>query len=98
MNIAADFVNELGRTCQRRAWLRGARVAYSCATLLAPAWPDPWFNRGLIAKFERRWRDSLRFNRRAADLDPHNRPVWWNIGIAATAVGDWTAAREARSR
>jgi hypothetical protein len=50
MNIAADFVNELGRTCQLRGWLRAARVAYSCATLLAPSWSDPWFNRGLIAK------------------------------------------------
>jgi hypothetical protein len=73
-------------------------VAYACATILAPSWSSAWFNRGLIAKFQRRWEDCRTFNLRAAELDPNEPPAWWNLGIAATALGDWETAREAWSR
>ena len=32
---------------------------------------------------------------RAARLDPEDEAAWWNTGIAATAPGDWAAARRA---
>ena len=96
--MTANMVNELGRLCQRRGHLGAARVVYACATTLAPSWSSPWFNRGLIAKSQRRWEDCRRFNRRAAELDPDDPPAWWNLGIAATALGDWETAREAWSR
>lgn len=94
----ASLVNELGRFCQRRGNLAGARLLYAGASALAPGWSVPWFNRGLIAKCERRWPDCWTFNQRAAHLDPNDAPAWWNLGIAATAMGDWYTARQAWSR
>jgi hypothetical protein len=48
-----------------------------------------------MAKQARNWNDSLRFNRRATELDSKNEPAWWNLGIAATALSDWSTARRA---
>jgi hypothetical protein len=48
-----------------------------------------------VAKWQRRWRESLEWNRNAAERDPTNQPAWWNMGIAATALGDWDEARRA---
>jgi hypothetical protein len=96
--VFADLTNELGRFLQARGSLSAARATYAAASSLAPGWPVPWFNRGLIAKFERRWADCRAFNLRASELDPNSPPAWWNLGIAATALGDWETARTAWSR
>lgn len=66
------------------------------------------FDLGLLAKRKRDWRASIRYFRRLAallDADRHptpdgdeERPEWWNIGIAATALHDWELAREAWTR
>jgi hypothetical protein len=98
VNWAARLLNESGRGWQDRGHPGVARAAYAAAALLAPSWSVPWFNRGLVAKRQRRWPDSLAFNRRAAELDPDDPPAWWNLGIAATAVGQWETARIAWSR
>jgi hypothetical protein len=95
---AAHLLNEAGRRWQDRGRPGVARAAYASAALLAPSWSAPWFNLGLMAKSQRRWSDSLKFNRRAAELDPDDPPAWWNLGIAATAIGQWTAARLAWTR
>lgn len=65
-------------------------------------WPQDnrfWFDRGLHAKWRRDWPASLEANRRALDLLPPDatagEPDAWNLGIAATAVQDWPAARRA---
>jgi tetratricopeptide (TPR) repeat protein len=97
MKVLASLTNELGGFCQRRGCLAAARRCYAAASFLAPRWSVAWFNRGLIAKFERRWPDSLAFNQRAAQLDPNDPPAWWNLGIAATVLGDWQTARRAWS-
>ncbi|HYV36193.1 MAG TPA: hypothetical protein VE988_10845 [Gemmataceae bacterium] len=39
--------------------------------------------------------ESLNHNKLAAAMDPKNQPAWWNLGIAATALGDWKTARQA---
>ena len=98
MRWAAQRLNEAGRRWQDRGYPGVAGAAYASAALLAPSWSAPWFNRGLLAKGQRRWSDSLKFNRRAAELDPDDPPAWWNLGIAATAIGQWTAARLAWTR
>ncbi|MGH2900156.1 MAG: tetratricopeptide repeat protein, partial [Solirubrobacteraceae bacterium] len=41
------------------------------------------------------WEESRECNRRAAELAPDDRASWWNLGIAATALGDWVEARRA---
>lgn len=95
MELLASPVNELGRLFQRHRHYRSASVAYAAATALSPGWAAPWFNRGLMAKFQRRWRDCLSHTLRATELDPDMPGAWWNLGIAATALGDWTVARRA---
>ncbi|MBS0266901.1 MAG: tetratricopeptide repeat protein [Planctomycetes bacterium] len=95
MRLFSHLSNELGRSFQDRGWFRAAGTAYSWATSLQRDWSLPWYNRGLLAKFERRWAESLEYNQRATDLDPQNEPAWWNLGIAATALGDWATARRA---
>lgn len=95
-SLVAEAFNAIGRRCGR--YPRLASAAYACASAVDPTWSVPWFNRGLDAKFQRRWEESRRFNKRATELDPNDPPGWWNLGIAATALGDWETAREAWTR
>ncbi|WP_459791152.1 tetratricopeptide repeat protein [Arthrobacter sp. AD-310] len=62
-----------------------------------------WFHAGLLSKALHQWTDSLERNARAvelftaveaADFEGVN-PAAWNMGIAATALGDWSTARRA---
>jgi hypothetical protein len=53
------------------------------------------YNLALLCKYEGRWLESLDFNRRATELAPDDQACWWNLGIAATAVGNWSEARRA---
>ena len=39
--------------------------------------------------------ESLICNQRAAEIDSTNQAAWWNMGIAATALGQWPEARRA---
>jgi hypothetical protein len=87
MSLAYDLSNS-----NRKADAEGALLE---VTKLAPDWSVPWYELGLLCKYQRRWRESLDHNSRAADLDPVDEASWWNMGIAATAAGEWTEARRA---
>jgi len=64
-----------------------------------------WFDLGLYCKWVRNWEASRDCNLRALELfeamglpsdDPDGGPPEaWNLGIAATALGDWATARRA---
>ncbi len=58
-----------------------------------------WYDRGLRAKWDRDWPTSRDTNLRALELldDPRQSPEAWNLGIAATALGEWALARRAWS-
>ncbi|ADG73187.1 conserved hypothetical protein [Cellulomonas flavigena DSM 20109] len=58
-----------------------------------------WFDLGLAAKRRRDWPAAIEHNERAlaAAAEPTEEPAAWNLGIAATAVGDWARARRAWS-
>lgn len=75
-----------------------AERAFEAATRLDPGHPVPWYELGLLCKYQNRWPESLEFNRKAAYLDPSDEAAWWNMGIAATAIADWASAREAWAR
>lgn len=44
-----------------------------------------------------RWGKSFQFNQRALELDPSDEAAWWNLGIASTALKNWSEARRAWS-
>lgn len=62
-----------------------------------------WFHAGLLSKALRNWAESSERNARALELfTPEDaeafdgvNPAAWNLGIAATALGDWATARKA---
>jgi hypothetical protein len=80
---------------QERGRLEEAIALYEQAAALDPGWATPLYNLGLLLKRQRQWKQSLEYNRRATALDPTNQAAWWNMGIAATALGHWQLARQA---
>jgi len=94
----ADELNERGRELARDGRHGEAEAAYRKAIAHAPEWSVPAYNLGLLLKYQRRWPESLAANLRATELAPDDEAAWWNLGIAATALGNWDTAREAWAR
>ena len=68
------------------------------ACRLRPTWFDGWWNYGVVLKHAHRWKECVDACDRAIALDPEDSGgAHWNAGIAATAIGDWSRAREAWS-
>ena len=78
--------------------LESAMPLYERALALAPDHATTHYNLGLVYKYRGAWAESLHHNRRASDLREGYEPANWNMGIAATALRDWPAAREAWRR
>lgn len=72
-----------------------AELHFRRAMELAPDWAMPPYNLGLLRKWQRRWPDSQSYNALAHSLDPAHEAARWNLGIAATANGDWATAAKA---
>ncbi len=70
---------------------------------LVPGFFEIWFEAGMYSKARADWAESAARNQRAVELfTPENaaafdgvNPAAWNLGIAATAIGDWATARRA---
>ncbi|MGN9776810.1 tetratricopeptide repeat protein [Micromonospora sp. H33] len=60
----------------------------------AEAW---WYNAALAHKFLRNWAKAYELGREAAARAERGTedPAYWNLGIAATIMGDWATARDA---
>ena len=80
---------------QKKGHLQEAIALYRQAAALLPGWSTPLYNLGLLFKNERKWAEALEYNRQATNIDRKNEAAWWNLGIAATALGDWQTARAA---
>jgi len=91
----AKRLNQEAISLEEEDRLDEAITAYEAAIEAAPEWAVPWFNLGLLHKRQRRWEASLRCNRRATELAVDDEAAWWNLGIAATALGEWAIARAA---
>lgn len=89
----AEQLNDQGMQLRAAGDIAGAEAAYRAAAAADPEWSAPVYNLGLLYKYEGRWRESLTYNQLAAQLVPDDEACWWNLGIAATALGDWTEAR-----
>lgn len=76
------------------------RDSTTTLTVITREFPDvgwAWYDLGLRQKWHRDWSGSRRSNQQALDLleDPAESAEAWNLGIAATALGDWATARRA---
>lgn len=91
----AEVHNERGRQLDREGRTEEAIREYELAREADADWSVPHYNLGLIYKCAGDWRRSLECNQRAAALDPADQAGWWNLGIAATALGEWREARRA---
>jgi hypothetical protein len=87
--------NERGRELADAGRSAEAVAEYERACALDPSWSAPPYNLGLLYKYAGDWEASARWNRRAAQLDASDPPTWWNLAIAATALGRWDEARRA---
>jgi tetratricopeptide (TPR) repeat protein len=92
----AFTANERGKRLADAGDDNAAEVAYGRAIELDASFESAWFNLGLVFKRRHDWVECRRCNLRAAELDPRKgQPAWWNLGIAATALGHWDTARRA---
>lgn len=87
-NTTANELDEAGQT-------ERAIETYRRADRWDRRWSVPWFNLGLLFKRQGNWPESLRHSERATELNPSHEGAWWNLGIAATALGEWRKARTA---
>ena len=94
---AASAANERGRAFAQAGRYADAVPDYLEAVRLAPSWSNPWFNLGIAYKHTGDFPGSLRASERALAIDRKaaGEGALWNVGIAATALGDWTKARRA---
>jgi tetratricopeptide (TPR) repeat protein len=92
---SAEDINQRGLTLSDEGDAVAAEAAYRAAMVADPTWAAPVYNLGLLFKYQSRWLESLEFNQRAAALDGQHEGAWWNLGIAATALGNWSEARRA---
>src|SRR5438128_2241729 len=91
----AAGINEKARKLQERGEVKEAIELYREASAIDPGWAVPLYNLGLLFKNEHKWDESLKYNQLATARDATNEAAWWNLGIAATALGDWKSARSA---
>ncbi len=94
----ADALEDAGNRKREEGDEAGALSAYLEALALHRDRPSTLYNVGLVYKYRRDWQSSLRYNRLSIELDPDDVPTNWNLGIAATALRDWSTAREAWKR
>lgn len=91
----ADLINTYANRLDQRGDRARALDWYRQAAQADPGWAAPWFNIGLLHKYQGQWAQSLQANREALQRDRDHQGACWNLGIAATALRDWPAAREA---
>ena len=94
----AEVLNEQAMALVEAGQTEEAIALYRQAMEESPQWATPWFNLGLIYKHSNRWTEAFECNERAVALNPKSEGALWNLGIAATALGNWTKAREAWTR
>lgn len=87
-NDRASELRDAGKKAQ-------AIASYQRAMAIDPTWAVPFYNLGLLHKYQSEWQAALAANLRATELDPADQASWWNLGIAATALGRWEVARRA---
>lgn len=90
---AANY-HAAGVECSETGNEDGAIENYNKALALDPKRGDTLYNLGLIYKYRGAWAKSLEFNARAREFQPSDEATLWKLGIAATALLEWSVARD----
>ena len=91
----AQTLHDAARAIEDEGNGEQAIALYQQAIEADPEKSESYYNIGLIYKYRKDWPKSFEYNRRANALDPEDEAARWNLAIAATALRDWTTAREA---
>jgi tetratricopeptide (TPR) repeat protein len=94
-NNAAQQLLEQAIALKEQGQIEASIVVYQQVIRLEPEWSVPYYNLGLLYKYQCNWQLSYQYNQKAVRLDPGNEAAWWNLGIAATVLLDWRTARAA---
>jgi tetratricopeptide (TPR) repeat protein len=90
----AANLHAAGVECSETGNEDGAIENYNKALELDPKRGDTLYNLGLIYKYRGDWPKSFEFNARARAFQPSDEATLWNLAIAATALRDWSTARD----
>ncbi|HFA51162.1 MAG TPA: tetratricopeptide repeat protein [Bacteroidetes bacterium] len=91
----AEKLNRLANELEEEGKIEDAIKAYKQAIKNDKNWSVSYYNLGLLYKREKDWKKSFYYNFHAARLDKSDEAAWWNMGIAASALGDWKMAKRA---
>jgi tetratricopeptide (TPR) repeat protein len=94
-NEQAAKLLDLAMDLEKEGKTKEAIEVYLETIKAAPLWATPYYNVGLMYKYQGDWHNSLNYNEMAVQLDPTDKPSIWNWAIAATALKDWRTARKA---
>lgn len=100
MNKAEKRLYEQAREAWKAEQWESSAAFYEQLLALRPDDPDSyawWFDAALAHKFLRDWPKAYELGMQAAaraETGKHD-PAFWNLGIAATILGDWAVARAA---
>jgi hypothetical protein len=96
-----DLLRQAYQAWDAEDWQR-AGESLEAAVRQAPDAPGSgklWFDAALAYKFLRNWSKAYELGKQAAARAPRGEqdPAFWNLGIAATVLRDWSTARDAWS-
>lgn len=99
IDLRAITANDAGTELADARRFAEAIPFYETAIPLASDWYAPYANLGIACKHTGDFARSLSASLRAYELNPQRagNGVLWNVGVAATALGDWAHARWAWS-
>ncbi|MEU6271539.1 tetratricopeptide repeat protein [Streptomyces populi] len=96
---ARKLVEEAAEAWDAEEWQRSADLYERVLARFPDEEPSAvwWYDAALAHKFLRNWDKALDLGREAAARSPRGEgdPAYWNLGIAATILRDWTTARDA---
>ncbi|WP_406837054.1 tetratricopeptide repeat protein [Streptomyces sp. AHU1] len=96
---ARKLIEEAAKAWEAEEWQRSADLYERVLARFPDEEPSAvwWYDAALAHKFLRNWDKALDLGREAAARSPRGEgdPAYWNLGIAATILRDWTTARDA---
>jgi len=93
-NLRPDRDFETARTALGEGRLDDAEAGFRAEIEAGRATPATWFNLGLVCKFRHDWAGARDANLRCLELRPGQHEATWNLGVAATALREWSTARD----